>query len=122
MTAAEAREEIQQLSARIHHLNEQYYQHHNSEVSDKEFDQMLARLQQLEEQFPEFQEPDSPTLRVGGTITKNFETVTHRYPMLSLGYVIGAIGAWLFLGEVISPQRMLAIGVIMLGVVLLARS
>ena len=48
--------------------------------------------------------------------------VTVAYPMLSLGYVIGAIGAWLFLGEVISPQRMLAIGVIMLGVVLLARS
>ena len=48
--------------------------------------------------------------------------VTVAYPMLSLGYVIGAVGAWMFLGEVISPQRMLAIGVIMLGVVLLARS
>jgi drug/metabolite transporter (DMT)-like permease len=48
--------------------------------------------------------------------------VTVAYPMLSLGYVIGAFGAWMFLGEVISPQRMLAIGVIMLGVVLLARS
>lgn len=48
--------------------------------------------------------------------------VTVAYPMLSLGYVIGAFGAWMFLGEVIPPQRMLAIGVIMLGVVLLARS
>jgi drug/metabolite transporter (DMT)-like permease len=48
--------------------------------------------------------------------------VTVAYPMLSLGYVIGAIGAWMFLGEVISPQRMLALGVIVLGVVLLARS
>jgi len=48
--------------------------------------------------------------------------VTVAYPMLSLGYVIGAFGAWMFPGEVISPQRMLAIGVIMLGVVLLARS
>ena len=48
--------------------------------------------------------------------------VTLAYPMLSLGYVIGAVGAWMFLGEVIPPQRMLAIGVIMLGVVLLARS
>jgi multidrug transporter EmrE-like cation transporter len=48
--------------------------------------------------------------------------VTIAYPMLSLGYVIGAFGAWMFLGEVIPPQRMLAIGVIMLGVVLLART
>jgi multidrug transporter EmrE-like cation transporter len=48
--------------------------------------------------------------------------VTVAYPMLSLGYVIGALGAWMFLGEAIPPQRMLAIGVIMLGVVLLARS
>jgi multidrug transporter EmrE-like cation transporter len=48
--------------------------------------------------------------------------VTIAYPMLSLGYVIAAAGAWLFLGETISPQRLLAIGVIMVGVVLLARS
>jgi drug/metabolite transporter (DMT)-like permease len=48
--------------------------------------------------------------------------VTVAYPMLSLGYVIAAAGAWLFLGETISPQRLLAIGVIMVGVVLLARS
>lgn len=48
--------------------------------------------------------------------------VTIAYPMLSLGYVIGAIGAWLFLGEMISLQRLVAIGVIMFGVVLLARS
>ncbi|MFL6673976.1 MAG: EamA family transporter [Massilia sp.] len=48
--------------------------------------------------------------------------VTIAYPMLSLGYVVSAAGAWLFLGEVISPQRLLAIGVIMVGVALLARS
>jgi drug/metabolite transporter (DMT)-like permease len=49
--------------------------------------------------------------------------VTIAYPMLSLGYVVAALGAWyLFLGEAVSPQRMLAIGVIMVGVVLLARS
>jgi multidrug transporter EmrE-like cation transporter len=48
--------------------------------------------------------------------------VTIAYPMLSLGYVISAAGAWLFLGEVVPPQRLLAIGVIMLGVVLLART
>ncbi len=48
--------------------------------------------------------------------------VTIAYPMLSLGYVVGAIGAWMFLGEVISPQRMLALGVIVVGVALLART
>ena len=48
--------------------------------------------------------------------------VTVAYPMLSIGYIVSAVGAWLFLGEMISPQRLLAIAVIMVGVVLLARS
>jgi multidrug transporter EmrE-like cation transporter len=48
--------------------------------------------------------------------------VTIAYPMLSIGYIINAIGAWYFLGEVVSAQRLLAIGVIIVGVVLLARS
>ncbi|MBW8897029.1 MAG: 4-amino-4-deoxy-L-arabinose transferase [Massilia sp.] len=48
--------------------------------------------------------------------------VTIAYPMLSLGYVVSAAGAWMFLGEAISPQRMVAMGVIVIGVVLLART
>jgi drug/metabolite transporter (DMT)-like permease len=48
--------------------------------------------------------------------------VTIAYPMLSLGYVVSAAGAWMFLGEAISPQRMLAIGVILIGVFLIART
>ncbi|CAH0233139.1 putative 4-amino-4-deoxy-L-arabinose-phosphoundecaprenol flippase subunit ArnE [Massilia sp. Bi118] len=48
--------------------------------------------------------------------------VSIAYPMLSLGYVVAAVGAWLFLGETISPQRMLGIAVILIGVVVLARS
>jgi drug/metabolite transporter (DMT)-like permease len=48
--------------------------------------------------------------------------VTIAYPMLSLGYVVSAVGAWMFLGEVISVQRLMAIGVIMVGVALLART
>ena len=48
--------------------------------------------------------------------------VTIAYPMLSLGYVVSAVGAWMFLGEVVSPQRLVAIGVIVIGVVLLART
>jgi multidrug transporter EmrE-like cation transporter len=48
--------------------------------------------------------------------------VTIAYPMLSLGYVVSAAGAWMFLGEVVSLQRMMAIGVILIGVFLLART
>jgi drug/metabolite transporter (DMT)-like permease len=48
--------------------------------------------------------------------------VTLAYPMLSLGYVVSAAGAWMFLGEPVSPQRLLAIGVILVGVALLART
>ena len=48
--------------------------------------------------------------------------VTIAYPMLSLGYVVAAVGAWMFLGEALSPQRLMAIGVILIGVVWLARA
>ena len=48
--------------------------------------------------------------------------VTIAYPLLSLGYIINAIGAWYFLGEMVSAQRILAIGVIIVGVILLTRS
>jgi len=48
--------------------------------------------------------------------------VTIAYPMLSLGYVVSAVGAWMFLGEVISPQRLVALGIIVAGVALLART
>ena len=84
MTREEAKSTIEGLKEKINYYNEQYYQHHTSVVSDFEFDQLLEKLIHLEENFPEFKTPDSPTQRVGGTITKNFETVYHRYPMLSL--------------------------------------
>ncbi|WP_299985610.1 NAD-dependent DNA ligase LigA [uncultured Pontibacter sp.] len=76
--------EIQELTQRINYLNYQYYQNSISEVSDYEFDMLLERLQQLEQQHPELRQPNSPTQRVGGTITKSFKTVHHKYPMLSL--------------------------------------
>lgn len=79
------KKEIEELTARINYYNDQYYKKDTSEISDYEFDQLLARLIKLEEQNPEFKTPHSPTQRVGGTITKNFETVYHQYPMLSLG-------------------------------------
>ncbi|MDO7888027.1 NAD-dependent DNA ligase LigA [Hymenobacter cheonanensis] len=76
---------IQELTQRLHHLNTQYYQHDISEVSDQEFDALLAELNQLEKDHPTLARPNSPTQRVGGTITKQFATAQHRYPMLSLG-------------------------------------
>ena len=76
---------IQALAQRLHYLNQQYYQHDISEVSDQEFDQLLAELNQLEQAHPDLAQPNSPTQRVGGTVTKQFAQATHRYPMLSLG-------------------------------------
>lgn len=84
MTREEAKKTIEDLKEKINYYNGQYYQHHTSVISDFEFDQLLEKLNSLEESHPEFKTPDSPTQRVGGTITKSFETVYHRYPMLSL--------------------------------------
>lgn len=84
MTEQEAGQRIAELSRLIHHYNQQYYQNSISEISDYEFDMLLEELSRLEEQFPQFRLPNSPTQRVGGTITKNFKTVFHKYPMLSL--------------------------------------
>jgi len=85
MTEQEAATRIEELSARIHHLNYQYYQNSVSKISDYEFDMLLEELGQLEAQFSHLRTPNSPTQRVGGSITKNFSTVIHKYPMLSLG-------------------------------------
>ena len=85
MTIEEAQIEINHLVERIDHYNYQYYHKDTSEISDFEFDQLLAKLIKLENEFPSLKKGDSPTQRVGGTITKKFETVEHKYPMLSLG-------------------------------------
>ena len=76
---------ITALTEQLHHLNYQYYQRDVSEVPDQEFDALLAELARLETEYPQFAQPNSPTQRVGGTITKQFPTAEHRYPMLSLG-------------------------------------
>jgi DNA ligase (NAD+) len=85
MAPEEAKKEIGILTERINHHNYLYYQENRTEISDYEFDQMLEKLINLEKQFPQFIQADSPTRRVGGAITKEFVTVLHRYPMLSLG-------------------------------------
>lgn len=85
MNAAEVKKNIQELTDQINHHNTLYYQQNKPEISDYEFDQLLEKLIKLENEFPELRLPDSPTQRVGGTITKEFATVIHQYPMLSLG-------------------------------------
>jgi len=84
MTAQEARKEIERLTELINYHNELYYQQHRTEISDYEFDQLLEKLIRLENEFPQFRYPDSPSQRVGGTVTRDFPQVAHRYPMLSL--------------------------------------
>ncbi|QRR01662.1 NAD-dependent DNA ligase LigA [Dyadobacter sandarakinus] len=77
-------QQIIDLTRKLNHYNTRYYQDDVSEVSDFEFDQMLKQLKALEDQYPAFMQGDSPTQRVGGTVTKTFSAVYHRYPMLSL--------------------------------------
>ena len=78
-------EQINQLTDYLNELNFQYYQNSTSQVSDVTFDQLLEQLVKLESEYPTLVRKDSPTHRVGGTISKEFESVNHRYPMLSLG-------------------------------------
>ncbi|MCH7400485.1 NAD-dependent DNA ligase LigA [Belliella kenyensis] len=85
MTASEAKVRIEDLTKQINYHNHLYYQEDKSEISDFEFDKLLEELIALEEEFPELLSDDSPTQRVGGTITKEFESATHEYRMLSLG-------------------------------------
>ena len=85
MIKEEALNKISILTEKINHYNFQYYQNHVSEIPDYDFDQLLSELIKLEADFPELKKEDSPTQRVGGTITKEFASVTHQRPMLSLG-------------------------------------
>src|SRR5688500_11486093 len=90
MTAEKAQKEIRTLTDKINYHNHLYYQKNTTEISDYEFDQLLEKLIALENEYQQFKQNDSPTQRVGGTITKTFETVYHKYPMLSLGNTYSA--------------------------------
>ncbi len=78
------KEEIQHLRDELRQHNHNYYVLDNPIISDYDFDLKLKALQALEEQYPEFYDSNSPTLRVGGEVTKNFETVVHENRMYSL--------------------------------------
>jgi DNA ligase (NAD+) len=85
MTQQEARHRIDELTVLIEEHNYNYYALSDPKISDYDFDLLLKELIDLEKAFPEFALPDSPTQRVGGTVTKTFATVKHKYPMMSLG-------------------------------------
>ncbi len=78
-------ERILELRKQLHEHNHKYYVLNSPEISDIEFDKLLRELQDLEALHPELYDANSPTLRVGSDITKEFEQVYHKYPMLSLG-------------------------------------
>lgn len=84
MNKEEAKSKIVTLREELSAHNYRYYVEDNPTISDFDFDQQLKDLQKMEESFPEFDDPNSPTKRVGGEVTKNFETVKHKYRMLSL--------------------------------------
>lgn len=77
-------EKIKKLREELHRHNHLYYVLDKPEISDYDFDQKLKELQELEEKHPEFYDENSPTLRVGGAVTKNFATVVHEHRMYSL--------------------------------------
>ena len=79
-----SKEKIDQLRIELRQHNHNYYVLDNPTISDYNFDIKLKELQSLEEAHPEYTDPNSPTLRVGGAVTKNFETVPHTYRMYSL--------------------------------------
>ena len=90
---AGARERIEQLRRELEQHNYNYYVANAPVISDREFDLMMKELERLEKEHPEWDDPLSPTHRVGSDLTKGFEQVSHEYAMLSLGntYSVGEV-------------------------------
>ena len=79
------KEKIEQLRTSLHDHNYNYYVLNDPKISDLDFDKMMHELQRLEKEHPEFYDDNSPTMRVGSDVNKNFTQIIHKYPMLSLG-------------------------------------
>lgn len=77
-------EQIAGLRAQLRHHNEKYYNEDAPEISDYEYDMMQRELRQLEQEYPEFADENSPTQRVGGAASGRFPKVSHTYPLESL--------------------------------------
>jgi DNA ligase (NAD+) len=85
MTHQEIKIQIEKLRDDLHQHNYFYYVQSQPVISDYEYDQLMKELQKLEAEFPDFYDPNSPTLRIGNDINQDFEQMEHKYPMLSLG-------------------------------------
>src|SRR2546430_1095765 len=83
----DVRQEGERLRRQGEHPHHRYYVLDDPLVSDAEYDDLFRRLERLEAEHPELASPDSPTRRVGAKPLEKFETVRHRYPMLSLNNV-----------------------------------
>ncbi|MBD5300621.1 MAG: NAD-dependent DNA ligase LigA [Bacteroides sp.] len=94
MSVAEQR--ISQLRDELNRHNHAYYVDNNPTVSDYEYDMLMKELEKLEAEYPELDDPFSPTHRVGSDITKGFEQVAHQHPMLSLSntYSVEEVDEW----------------------------
>ena len=92
----EAKQEIEQLREEINYHNHRYHVLDSPEISDAEYDHLMLRLKQLEEEYPELLTPDSPTQRVGAAPVEAFGVVEHPLPLLSLGNVFSdeELTAW----------------------------
>lgn len=100
------KDRILRLREELHAHNHRYYILDAPTISDFEFDQLLKELESLEEKHPELADANSPSKRVGGGIVKNFETVQHRYPMLSLSntYSLDEIKEWIGRVKKLAPE------------------
>ncbi|NWJ50858.1 MAG: NAD-dependent DNA ligase LigA [Bacteroidetes bacterium] len=85
MSIEDIKLKIEKLTKEINEHNYNYYTLSKPVISDYDFDFLLKELEELEKQYPQFEDPLSPTKRVGGDITKSFNQIEHKYPMLSLG-------------------------------------
>ena len=81
---------IQDLREKLERWNYEYYVQSAPTVSDFEFDQAMAELKRLEDAYPQYADPNSPTQRVGSDLSNDFRQIPHRWPMLSLGNTYSA--------------------------------
>lgn len=84
MNATQAEKQIQELTEKLFRYNREYYQEGGSSIDDNEYDLLMEQLEKLETEFPQFRFSTSPTQRVGGEATDDFDNVAHKHPMLSL--------------------------------------
>ncbi len=99
-TAKGPAQRIDELTTLINHHNHLYYVESRTEISDQEFDRLLAELERLEKEHPAWARPDSPTQRVGGAPVSGLKSVKHKVPMLSIGNAYDAAALREFDGRV----------------------